>query len=172
MSTDKAFEDGQATGEEGDADLDQAIDDLRGVLKKGAEPPAGGGRRAGDTSAGKLGFEDMNGAADKAFPDFDEFDAPSGSGGARQEPGSGESRLDLIMQIPIEVQVVLGSSTMPVSALMKLTEGSTIALERKIGEPVEIVVNGRVIGRGEITVLEGEDMRFGVRLTEVETDRN
>jgi len=67
---------------------------------------------------------------------------------------------------------VLGSTRMPVSSLMKLSEGSTIALERRIGEAVEIVVNGRVIGRGEITVMEDDETRFGVRIVEVETDRD
>jgi flagellar motor switch protein FliN len=76
------------------------------------------------------------------------------------EPGSGmTANLDLIMDIPIDVQIVLGTSRMQVSGLMNLTEGATIALDRKIGEPVEIVVNGRVIGRGEITVLDRAGLR-------------
>jgi flagellar motor switch protein FliN len=56
---------------------------------------------------------------------------------------------------------------MQVSGLMNLTEGATIALDKKIGEPVEIMVNGRKIARGEITVLDNDDTRFGVKLTEV-----
>ncbi len=43
---------------------------------------------------------------------------------------------------------------------MNLNEGATIALDKKIGEPVEIMVNGRRIARGEITVLENDDTRF------------
>jgi flagellar motor switch protein FliN/FliY len=66
---------------------------------------------------------------------------------------------------------VLGTSRMQVSGLMTLEEGATIALDKKIGEPVEIVVNGRRIGKGEITVLENDDTRFGVRLTEVLSTR-
>jgi flagellar motor switch protein FliN/FliY len=77
------------------------------------------------------------------------------------------SNLDLIMDIPIDVQIVLGSSRMQVSSLMNLTEGATIALDRKIGEPVDLIVNGRLIGRGEITVLENDETRFGIRLIEV-----
>ena len=71
------------------------------------------------------------------------------------------------MDIPIDVQIVLGSSRMQVSGLMNLTEGAIIALDKKIGEPVEITVNGRKIGRGEITVLEHDDTRFGIKLTEI-----
>jgi flagellar motor switch protein FliN/FliY len=54
---------------------------------------------------------------------------------------------------------------------MNLTEGAIIALDRKIGEPVEITVNGRRIARGEITVLENDDTRFGVKLIEVLSTR-
>ena len=87
---------------------------------------------------------------------------------AASEPGSAlNANLDLIMDIPIDVQIVLGSSRMQVSGLMNLEEGAIIALDKKIGEPVEIMVNGRRIARGEITVLENDDTRFGVKLIEV-----
>ena len=71
------------------------------------------------------------------------------------------------MDIPINVEIVLGTSKMRVSGLMGLEEGAIIALDKKIGEPVEIMVNGRRIAKGEITVLEHDDSRFGVKLTEV-----
>ncbi|ODT07158.1 MAG: flagellar motor switch protein FliN [Mesorhizobium sp. SCN 65-20] len=73
----------------------------------------------------------------------------------------------VIMNIPVEVQIVLGSTEMPVSDLMTLQKGSTVALDRRIGEPVDVVVNGRRIARGEITVLEADPSRFGIRLTEI-----
>lgn len=73
----------------------------------------------------------------------------------------------IIMNIPVDVQIVLGSTEMPVSELMALQKGSTVALDRRIGEPVDVVVNGRKIARGEITVLESDPSRFGIRLTEI-----
>ncbi|CAI2933382.1 flagellar motor switch protein FliN [Aminobacter niigataensis] len=73
----------------------------------------------------------------------------------------------VIFDIPVEVQIVLGSTEMPVSDLMTLQKGSTVALDRRIGEPVDVVVNGRRIARGEITVLESDPSRFGIRLTEI-----
>ncbi|RWE48390.1 MAG: flagellar motor switch protein FliN [Mesorhizobium sp.] len=73
----------------------------------------------------------------------------------------------IIMTIPVEVQIILGSTEMPVSELMALQKGSTVALNRRIGEPVDVVVNGRRIARGEITVLEHDPSRFGIRLTEI-----
>lgn len=73
----------------------------------------------------------------------------------------------VIMDIPVDVQIVLGSAEMPVSDLMALQKGSTVALNRRIGEPVDVVVNGRRIARGEITVMENDPSRFGIRLTEI-----
>ena len=86
--------------------------------------------------------------------------APGGEGGINK---------GLIMGIPVEVQIVLGSAEMPVSDLMALQKGSTVALNRRIGEAVDVMVNGRRIARGEITVLENDPSRFGIRLTEIAT---
>lgn len=89
------------------------------------------------------------------------------SSGQRTGAGSEAFRADIVLDIPVDVQIILGSSRMAVSDLMELSEGETIALDRKIGEPVEISVNGKLIGRGEITVLESDETRFGVRMLEV-----
>ncbi len=185
-----------------DSDFDQAVDDLRGVLKADADgglPDIGSdfgdfGGLSDDKSDPLSAFEsDFGGAAaapDAGFgmgdiggSDFGGGDFGGGdlggssfggdtsfgsTGSTHQEPGSGlTANLDLIMDIPIEVQIVLGSSKMQVSGLMNLEEGAIIALDKKIGEPVEIMVNGRRIARGEITVLENDDTRFGVKLIEV-----
>lgn len=77
----------------------------------------------------------------------------------------------VIMDIPVEVQIVLGSTEMSVSELMTLQKGSTVALDRRIGEPIDLVVNGRRIARGEITVLENDSSRFAIRLTEIVTTK-
>ncbi|HLS19533.1 MAG TPA: flagellar motor switch protein FliN [Paracoccaceae bacterium] len=85
-------------------------------------------------------------------------------------PGSdAETRpnLNAILGIPVTVQVVLGSTTMPVSSLMKMEQGSVIPLDQAVGEPVDIVINGRVIARGEVVVADEETSRFGVSLTEL-----
>lgn len=75
----------------------------------------------------------------------------------------------IIMNIPVEVQIVLGSTDMAVSELLALQKGSTVALNRRVGEPVDVTVNGRRIARGEITVLDNDPSRFGIRLTEIIT---
>ncbi|NJO22883.1 MAG: flagellar motor switch protein FliN [Sphingomonadales bacterium] len=82
---------------------------------------------------------------------------------ARSAPGN----MDMIMRIPVSVRVVLGSATMPVSSLAKLGRGAVIPLDRRVGEPVDVVVNGRVIARGEVVVMDEGSNRFGLKLTEV-----
>jgi flagellar motor switch protein FliN/FliY len=168
-----------------EAELDEAIDGLRGVLKQDASGEASGfGGDFGSESFGEdaLGDSTFGGGIEESssLPAFgdgfgsDDFGSSSNdssfdsSFSTSATAGSAlNANLDLIMDIPIDVQIVLGSSRMQVSGLMNLTEGAIIALDRKIGEPVEITVNGRKIARGEITVLENDDTRFGVKLIEV-----
>ena len=121
---------------------------------------------------------DFGGAPDLGGPDLS---APSAGKSLVQDFGSSPAadpsvkigasgstnRVDLVLGIPIDVQITLGSSRMAVSSLMNLSEGATIALDRKIGEPVDIMVNGKLIGRGEITVLETDDTKFAVKIIEV-----
>lgn len=77
------------------------------------------------------------------------------------------ANLDMVMRIPVSVKVVLGSTTMPVSKLMKLGRGAVVPLDRRVGEPVDVVVNGRVVARGEVVIVDEETSRFGISLTEV-----
>lgn len=82
-------------------------------------------------------------------------------------PGPEGPGLELIKRIPVSVQVVLGSATMTVSELMQLGRGSVVMLDRGVGEPVEVLVNGRVVARGEVVVIEEQNSRLGVSLTEI-----
>jgi flagellar motor switch protein FliN len=92
----------------------------------------------------------------------------AGAGVADMPSAAGASRnLDAIMRIPVTVQVVLGTAVMPVSDLMKLGRGTVIPLDQRVGEAVDIVVNGRVVARGEVVVADEETSRFGVSLTEL-----
>lgn len=83
--------------------------------------------------------------------------------------------LDVVMRIPVPVKVVLGSTVMPVAALLKLGRGSVVPLDRRVGDPVEVVVNDHVVARGEVVVINEDGSRFGISLTEIvgdsETDK-
>jgi flagellar motor switch protein FliN len=83
------------------------------------------------------------------------------------DAGAGAANIDMIMRIPITVKVVLGSATMPVSNLTKLGRGAIIPLDRRVGEPVDVMVNGRIVARGEVVVVDEATSRFGISLTEV-----
>ncbi len=72
--------------------------------------------------------------------------------------------LDLLMDIPLEVSVELGRVTMLVSELLEIGTGSIVELKKVAGEPVEVLVNGRLIARGEVVVVEDN---FAVRITEI-----
>lgn len=70
-------------------------------------------------------------------------------------------------RIPVSVQVVLGGTTLPIASVSELAPGEIIRLDRKIGEAVEILVNGRPFGRGDIAVVEGDEPRFAISVTEI-----
>ena len=73
----------------------------------------------------------------------------------------------VLMNIPVEVQLVIGSREMTVAELMAIGEGSTVPLDRRLGEPADIVVNGIRIARGEIIVMPDDQTRFGFKISEI-----
>ncbi len=112
--------------------------------------------------------EKDNGAHTAKPANFAKVEAPEGPGGKADTELMGDDRnLDTILGIPVDIQVVLGSATMLVSNLLKLGRGAVIPLNHRVGEPIDIVVNGRVIARGEVVVVEDDNSRFGVSLTEI-----
>jgi flagellar motor switch protein FliN/FliY len=96
------------------------------------------------------------------------FGAKPESGEKTPQGASSEApNMDLIMRIPVTVQIVLGTATMPVANLAKLGRGAVVPLDRRVGEPVDVVVNGKVVARGEVVVTDEDNSRFGISLTEV-----
>lgn len=89
-------------------------------------------------------------------------------GGARHaSPGDFAGNLGVVMRIPVTVKVLLGTTTMPVASLLKLNRGAVIPLDRRVGDPVELVINDHVVARGEVVVLSEDSSRFGISLTDV-----
>ncbi|MDF2966011.1 MAG: fliN [Rickettsiaceae bacterium] len=72
--------------------------------------------------------------------------------------------LEALYDVPVQISVVLGKTTMQLSQLLKLGRGAVIELERAIGEPVDIFVNNKIVAKGEIVIV---DNKIGVTLTEV-----
>ena len=72
--------------------------------------------------------------------------------------------LERIMDIPLSVEVVVGTTVIPIKELLNFGPGSVIELDRETTQPVDIKVNGKLIAKGELVVV-GE--RFGIRITEI-----
>ena len=72
--------------------------------------------------------------------------------------------LEAVQDIPVQISVVLGKTTMQVHQLLKLGRGAVIELNKKVGEPVDIYINNRLVARGEVVVVED---RVGVTMTEI-----
>ena len=72
--------------------------------------------------------------------------------------------MDFLLDIPLEVSVELGHTTMLINDLLQLGQGSVIELSKLAGEPLEILVNSRLIARGEAVVI---NEKFGVRITDI-----
>ncbi len=77
---------------------------------------------------------------------------------------SDSKNLDLILDIPLIVTVELGRTKMMINDLLQLGQGSVIELSKLVGEPLEILVNDKLVARGEVVVV---NEKFGVRLTDI-----
>ena len=76
----------------------------------------------------------------------------------------GESRLDVILDIPISISLQIGSTKISIRNLLKLNQGSVVELDRLAGEPLDVLVNGTLIAHGEVVVV---NEKYGIRLTDV-----
>lgn len=72
--------------------------------------------------------------------------------------------IDFILDIPLELIVVIGRTRILVQELLQLTQGSVVALDKLAGEPMEVYVNGKLVGRGEVVVV---NEKFGIRITDI-----
>ncbi len=74
--------------------------------------------------------------------------------------------LDLILDLPVTVSIELGRTRLQVDDILRLGQGSVVELEKTAGEPLEILVQGRPIGKGEVVVV---NEKYGIRLTDIIT---
>lgn len=74
--------------------------------------------------------------------------------------------LDLILDIPVKMTVELGRTKIAIKELLRLSQGSVVALEGLAGEPLDILINGYLIAQGEVVVVSD---KFGIRITDIIT---
>jgi flagellar motor switch protein FliN/FliY len=91
---------------------------------------------------------------------------PAGGIGAEPAKSAGPSvhSLDFVLDIPLKVTVELGRARLPVRDILQLTQGSVVELSKFAGEPLEVLVNDKLIARGEVVVV---NEKFGIRLTDI-----
>lgn len=98
-------------------------------------------------------------AENNASPMFEDFGTSDFDAGASDEIG-----LEAVHEVPVKVQAVLGRSRLPIGELLRLKAGAVMELDRRVGEPVDVFVNDRLIARGEVVMI---DNSLGVTLTEI-----
>jgi flagellar motor switch protein FliN/FliY len=83
-----------------------------------------------------------------------------------QERGDGRNKVDLdvLLDIPVTLQLEIGRAKVSIRNLLSYTQGSVIEMDRMAGEPLDLLVNGTLIAHGEVVVVND---KFGVRLTDV-----
>ena len=89
------------------------------------------------------------------------------SDSGKENPLSGFRGVDdlgAVSMVPVEISAVLGRASMQVSQLLKLGRGAVVELDRRVGEPIDIYVNNRLVARGEVVVTED---RLGITMTEI-----
>ena len=102
-------------------------------------------------------MEDNEKTVDADGSDPDKNNMPS-------EEDQGERDLDFILDIPLALSVELGRTRMLVNDLLQLGQGSIVELNKLAGEPLEILINNKLVARGEVVVV---NEKFGVRLTDI-----
>ena len=75
-----------------------------------------------------------------------------------------QENIDLIMDVPLEVTVELGRTNKSIKEILDFAPGTIIELDKLAGEPVDVLVNGKFVAKGEVVVIEES---FGIRLTEI-----
>ena len=101
------------------------------------------------------------GAAAKPAPKAAAFSA------LQEKPsGAPAGNLDFILDVPLKINVQLGSSKMLVRDLLQLGQGSVIELEKLVGEPMDVFIGDKLVARGEVVVV---NEKFGIRLTDIVT---
>jgi len=106
------------------------------------------------------GAEAAGSGADNA-PQYSPDELKDGAAAAHPKA---DVNLDLVLDIPVDVSLRVGSTNISIRDLVSLVEGSVVALDQDAGEAMDVLVNGRLIAHGEIVIV---DDQYGVRLTDV-----
>ncbi len=104
--------------------------------------------------------------ADATSIPLDEHEAPvpGDNFGEDQQSQHAAADLEAVFDVPVRISAVLGHSRVHISDLLKLSSGTVLELDRKVGEAIDIYVNDRLVARGEVVLV---DDKLGVTMTEI-----
>jgi flagellar motor switch protein FliN len=136
--------------------------DIEKLLAAHAELPEGSGTVVSDPRVGALVADalDEAAAADLPLIEHVELDALI----PLEEPPAEQADVGMLLDVPLTIAVELGRARLTIRELLELGQGSILELDRHAGEPVDVLVNGKPLARGEVVVID-ED--FGIRITDV-----
>lgn len=153
------------------------IESLLNAAKSGEGLDAAGADESpfGDKPPDELASEVERGLADALASSVGEVGNPADAvpfnfqdfgGGGGGFGGANDLQLQALRDVELDLRIELGRTELPIDDVLKLKEGSVVSLDKLAGDPVDIMVNGRLIGRGEVLILNDN---FCVRVTEILT---
>ncbi|HEY2881822.1 MAG TPA: flagellar motor switch protein FliN [Pirellulales bacterium] len=175
------------TGPLGQDDIDQLLKQAQGdappaaaapppqAAPKPAAPAAAAGGQSGALAQGDIDFllnqaeqalASINAPADSPSPGVKPFRLPEF---ASTSATSDAATLDLIRDVELDLRIELGRTHMHLEEVLRLSKGSVVTLDKLAGDPVDIFVNGRLIARGEVLIL---NENFCVRVAELMVPEN
>lgn len=125
-------------------------------------PKSDGGEADADEWEAALAEQAREGASNQGFAPatYDRFEREDSA----KRPVQGDINLDVILDVPVTLSMEIGRTRISIRNLLQLNQGSVVELDRLAGEPMDIMVNGTLIARGEVVVVND---KFGIRLTDV-----
>ncbi|MFO0044941.1 MAG: flagellar motor switch protein FliN [Armatimonadota bacterium] len=119
-----------------------------------------------DVTAAVIGGMNLDDEDEEEEFGFDALDTQNKStkSGAKDKRADATSGMEVLLDVPLEISVELGRVKMMVREVLDLGTGSIIEVDKAAGEPVDVMVNGRLVAKGEVVVIEDN---FGVRVTEI-----
>ena len=150
-----------STRRQGDVEVPETIDGPEDIQTELPDGEVRAGEPAGEPGAHQTGVEAGDGIIHQLRPEAVE------SGELHSNGDDDLRNLHRMLDVPLALTVELGSTEMPLSEVLRLEGGSVITIDRMPGEPIDLLINGRVFARGEVVVINDT---FGYRITELVDD--
>jgi len=153
------------------ADGSLSQDELNALLGGGEDSGGGGGGfdlgLGGDSGGGMdIGAEGLDAITSALGQGFSPPPSPSKGvgGGSKPMSGASSSNLNLLMDVTMSLTVELGRTNMLIRDVLQLSEGAVVELDKNVGEDLDLLANGKLIGRGKIIVI---DDYYGIQITHI-----